>query len=143
MIERARQWTAGASNIEFYRTSATDLSTFPDGTFDFVYSLLVLQHLDYEDAFLALREIARVLKPGASALVQFPKLTAPVYAAAFVEQAVSRARSAARMRFYTPDFAERILSLAGLAIVETARRSDRAEDPNELELIVRRAAGPL
>ncbi len=140
MIARARQWTAGVSNVEFFRTSATDLSLFPDDTFDFAYSLLVLQHLEYEDAFLALREIARVLKPGAPALVQFPKLTSPVYAAAFAQQATSRDRSSARMRFYTRDLAEQILSLAGLTIVEIALRAHGAEDPNELELVVRRAA---
>ncbi len=139
MIARARQWTAGQSNIEFYRTSATDLSRFPDATFDFAYSLLVLQHMDYEDAFIALTEVARVLKTNAFALVQFPKLTSPVYATAFVQQALSRGRSPARMRFYTPDFAGQILLLAGLSIVEIPARADGAEDRNELELIVRRA----
>src|SRR5579885_3666135 len=65
MIAKARAWTAGRDNVEFHRGSSTDLSMFPDASFDFVFSYFVLQHTDHEDALLALREIARVLKPGA------------------------------------------------------------------------------
>ena len=41
-----------------------DLSRFPDSSFDVVISCSVLEHLTAEDQELALRETARVLKPG-------------------------------------------------------------------------------
>jgi ubiquinone/menaquinone biosynthesis C-methylase UbiE len=37
---------------------------FPEGSFDFVYSIEVLRYLDSEDNIAGLREIRRVLKPG-------------------------------------------------------------------------------
>ena len=45
---------------------------FPDGTFDVVFSYGVLQHLSKADAAVAVGEIARTLKIGATSLVQMP-----------------------------------------------------------------------
>ena len=33
-----------------YKTNGKDLSLFPDEKFDFVFSIIVLQHLEKEDA---------------------------------------------------------------------------------------------
>jgi ubiquinone/menaquinone biosynthesis C-methylase UbiE len=117
MIAKARQWTAGRANIEFHRSSSTDLSAFPDATFDFAFSYFVLQHTDHEDAFLTLRELGRVLKPGATAMIQFPNFESPLYGGdAFVRQAVSQEKHPARVRMYTRDFVRRMVELAGLRI---------------------------
>ena len=62
--EVARGRTAHLSNVEFHLLTRTSLSMFPDHSFDKAYSVAVLIHLDKEDFFLYLRELARVLRPG-------------------------------------------------------------------------------
>ena len=59
---RASQRQHGGS-ASFGLASAARLP-FPDGTFDFVSSVTVLLHLDYESKERAIAEIARVTKPG-------------------------------------------------------------------------------
>ncbi|MGQ9571939.1 MAG: class I SAM-dependent methyltransferase [Dehalococcoidia bacterium] len=50
-------------NASFVLASAAQLP-FPDGTFDFVSSIAVLLHLDYEAKAKAIAEMARITKPG-------------------------------------------------------------------------------
>jgi SAM-dependent methyltransferase len=64
MLEVARSRTARLANVEFHLLSGTSLSRFADSTFDKAYSVATLIHLDKEDLFLYLRELARVLRPG-------------------------------------------------------------------------------
>jgi len=52
-----------SGNASFGLASAARLP-FPDATFDFVNSVAVLLHLDYESKERAIAEIARVTKPG-------------------------------------------------------------------------------
>ncbi|MEU4336555.1 class I SAM-dependent methyltransferase [Micromonospora lupini] len=72
MLETARQLDRSAGNIRFVLNDAPDLSQFPDGHFDLVYSALVLQHLPRPaiDSYLA--EFLRVLRPGGIAVVGLP-----------------------------------------------------------------------
>ncbi|MFG1869931.1 class I SAM-dependent methyltransferase [Micromonospora arborensis] len=72
MLETARQLDQSAGNIRFVLNDAPDLSQFPDGHFDLVYSTLVLQHLPRPaiDGYLA--EFLRVLRPGGIAVVGLP-----------------------------------------------------------------------
>lgn len=64
MLKVARNRTVHLSNVEFQLLSGASLSMFPDNAFDKAYSVAVLIHLDKEDLFLYLRELARVLRPG-------------------------------------------------------------------------------
>lgn len=64
MLRVARSRTAHLTNVEFHPLSRASLSLFPESTFDKAYSVAVLIHLDKEDMFLYLRELARVLQPG-------------------------------------------------------------------------------
>jgi SAM-dependent methyltransferase len=64
LIEIARQRMSYLRNVEFSALDKTSLHQFPVHFFDKVYSHAVFIHIDKEDIFLYLREIARVLKPG-------------------------------------------------------------------------------
>jgi predicted SAM-dependent methyltransferase len=55
--------------------NATDLSIFPDDTFDEIYASHIVEHLDYRDVLLAaLKEWRRVLKPGGTIYISVPDL---------------------------------------------------------------------
>ncbi len=59
----------GVSNVQLVSCSGESLP-FPDGTFDFVYSSSVLEHID--DKKRALKEMMRVVKPGGSVIFIIP-----------------------------------------------------------------------
>lgn len=63
MIEGARAANRRGSRCQFVHNERDDLTIFPDGSFDFVFSLLVLQHVAPWMAERYLREFVRVLKP--------------------------------------------------------------------------------
>jgi SAM-dependent methyltransferase len=66
MLEAAR--LASPDPIEFLEMSATALD-FPDGHFDLVTCITVIQHLEPDEQEAAITELARVLRPGAYAVV--------------------------------------------------------------------------
>ena len=74
MIARAnannqpRRWP-----ILYYVNEKSDLSLFPDDRFDFVYSMVTLQHMpqNFQRGYVA--EFFRVLKPGGVAMFQLPE----------------------------------------------------------------------
>ncbi|TDC42294.1 class I SAM-dependent methyltransferase [Micromonospora sp. KC213] len=72
MIETARRLDRTGGRIEFVLNEAPDLSRFPDGHFDLVYSALVLQHLPRPAVDRYLAEFLRVLRPGGIAVVGLP-----------------------------------------------------------------------
>ncbi|HYS04829.1 MAG TPA: class I SAM-dependent methyltransferase [Candidatus Dormibacteraeota bacterium] len=46
--------------------------TYPDETFDFIYSISVIEHIPDDGDAVSLREFRRVLKPGGTLVVQIP-----------------------------------------------------------------------
>lgn len=71
---RAAQECAGALGITSLDPRVgdmRDLSAFPEGHFDVVLSCSVLEHLSAQDQEIALREMARVLKPGGTVGLTF------------------------------------------------------------------------
>jgi SAM-dependent methyltransferase len=72
MIARARDLHAACGNCEFVLNSDADLRRFDSGTFDVVYSRLVLQHIAPELVRRYLPELVRVLKPGGVLMFQLP-----------------------------------------------------------------------
>lgn len=82
MIRLAREKLAGIPHAHAHASSGADLAAFADGSFDFVYSYAVFQHIpDREVVFSYLREAHRVMKDGAVFRGQFNGLpdTARVY----------------------------------------------------------------
>jgi len=63
MLKIAKSELQDYGNVKFVQGSGSDLSFFPGGMFDFVYSVKVFQHVPREAFISYLNEIARVLKP--------------------------------------------------------------------------------
>ena len=78
MLQRAQALLPGASNIDWTLGNGTDVSGLGDGTVDFVFSYIVLQHMP-EPAFALryIREMLRVLRPDGVFLFQFNSLRRP------------------------------------------------------------------
>ena len=75
MIARAREKLADVPHAHPHVTDGASLSQFEDESFDFVYSYAVFQHIPSREVVLQyLREIARVLRPGGLARLQFTGL---------------------------------------------------------------------
>lgn len=120
MLEMAAERLAGIPNVRFSHCADTRIPEIADASVDFVYAVLVLQHLEREDTFLMLREIRRILRPGGTAYLGFPNLLSDVYLSSFVAYAESgeAATNPVRARAYTPQEVERLVPAAGLRIVE-------------------------
>ena len=120
MLQQATARLASFPNVFLQRLENISLSPFPDHKFDAVFSLLVLQHMDNEDAYRYLLEMNRVLKPGGICIVQFPNLEADKYFDAFLEfvRQETTARSIARTRCYTKQEVEFKMKRAGFEITE-------------------------
>lgn len=73
MIAAAGKLNAEFSNCEFVLNGHPDLRIFPDGHFNLIYSVLVLQHLPTRAAIAAyVADFARVLAPGGLLACQIP-----------------------------------------------------------------------
>jgi len=72
MIELARKYDRFPGRCHYHLNETDDLALFEDSTFDFVYSRLVLQHMQprYSKKYIA--EFLRVLAPGGVAIFQIP-----------------------------------------------------------------------
>ena len=64
MIDVARQRLSRLDNVGFTELKRSQLVGLDDASFDKAYCVAVFIHMDKEDFFLYLQELARVLKPG-------------------------------------------------------------------------------
>lgn len=71
MVERARALNADRPNCSFAVRQGSELG-YDTGSFDFVYSRLVLQHLSRSAAVRAVAELVRVARPGGLVVFQVP-----------------------------------------------------------------------
>jgi SAM-dependent methyltransferase len=72
MIALARRHNRHPERCRYHHNTAADLRLFESGTFDFVYSSLVLQHMPPEDAKGYVREMMRVATRGGLVVFQIP-----------------------------------------------------------------------
>lgn len=72
MIQRAREFHHARRTCEFVVNRAADLRQFPAGSFAFVHSCLVLQHIAPEISLGYVREFFRVAGPGGLVVFQLP-----------------------------------------------------------------------
>ena len=117
MLSLARSRLGALPNVEFALCEETSVPAVPDSSVDLVYGLLVLQHLEREDAFQLMREARRMLKPTGRALFTFPNIMSDPYLDAFIAYVdAGEVTNRSRARFYTPQEVHRLLPAAGLAI---------------------------
>jgi ubiquinone/menaquinone biosynthesis C-methylase UbiE len=72
MIELAREYNKHGERCRYFHNTADDLGIFDDESFDFVFTLRVLQHMRPEYSQRYIREFMRLLAPGAVAVFQIP-----------------------------------------------------------------------
>jgi SAM-dependent methyltransferase len=75
MLKLAKRYRRKNENIRYVLNERTDLRQFPSETFDFIYTHIVLQHMQPKYARRYLAEFARLLKPGGAVLFQIPSHT--------------------------------------------------------------------
>lgn len=117
MIAVARSRLRGIANVRFTRGNATDLKMFRNEIFDLCFSFHCLQHMEKEEAWLALAEIFRTLRPGGMAYLHFPSFMSETYFSLFKERRHWADRS--RVRAYTIPELERMVKAIGFKIVGT------------------------
>jgi ubiquinone/menaquinone biosynthesis C-methylase UbiE len=74
MIERARTLNADCPNCTFVLNRAPNLRQFADGTFDVIFSRIVLQHIRPAIVRRYIPEFVRVLAPGGVLMFQLPEV---------------------------------------------------------------------
>ncbi|MEO6593482.1 MAG: class I SAM-dependent methyltransferase [Planctomycetota bacterium] len=72
MVAGARAANKIGARVTFEHNAKPDLSLFPSASFDFVLTLIVLQHMQTKYSAVYLREFMRVLKPRGVAFFQIP-----------------------------------------------------------------------
>lgn len=72
MIEQARQYNRQGERCTYILNERDDLSVLGDGSLDFIYSNIVLQHMKPEYSRRYIREFARLLAGGGVAVFQIP-----------------------------------------------------------------------
>jgi SAM-dependent methyltransferase len=80
MIDLANRYNRYGGRCHYHLNAAPDLGLFPDGSFDFVYSQIVLQHMEPQYAHRYIGEFLRVLAPGGVAMFQLPGEVIPAAA---------------------------------------------------------------
>lgn len=136
MIERARELDT-AGRCEFVLNDAPDLSRFRDGSFDLVYSELVLQHLPAPAVEMYLAEFLRVLKPSGVAVLQCTssplwtikgavwRLT-PGWLVRLGQRVVLRYPAPMRMTAMRPERVRAIVETNGGTVIDAVTEDDRA-----------------
>jgi ubiquinone/menaquinone biosynthesis C-methylase UbiE len=120
MLEVARARLAAQNNVGFTELKRSRLDGVVDASFDKAYSVAVFIHMDKEDFFLYLEELARVLKPGGLLYFDTWNLASRVGWRRFmleVEQHrhadPSQRKDVARNQFSTPEEVRTLLEHAG------------------------------
>jgi SAM-dependent methyltransferase len=72
MLRLAERHNRYPDRCAYHLNTAQDLALFADESFDFVYSTLVLQHMEPRYSTHYMRELARVLAPGGLLVFQVP-----------------------------------------------------------------------
>lgn len=72
MVELANKYNTKKDKCAYIVNETDNLGIFNDNTFDFIYSILTLQHIKPEYSKKYIREFLRVLSPGGLLIFQLP-----------------------------------------------------------------------
>jgi SAM-dependent methyltransferase len=136
MLSLAAESNPHGDRLTFLRNDRPDLRMFEDGTFDLVYTSLVLQHMPIRFSTVYLAEFIRVLKPGGTAVFHIPAGTrptvkgmlfrwAPRHVLEVGQRFILRYPAPMEMHGIPPERVRAILNIAGADVV--------AVDATELE----------
>lgn len=92
MVELARRYNRFPETCHYIANDRTDLSVIPDRSIDFIYTVLVLQHMHPRFARAYIAEFIRILKEGGVLVFELP--TRPLFAGVsnpIVERVLHRA----------------------------------------------------
>jgi SAM-dependent methyltransferase len=130
MLAEARENLRGVSNVRFRRVSPLTLASFPDRSFDVVFSHDVFVQFEMNQTLALLDEACRVLKPGGHCVVSFLTIDRPAWAAKQLELVRNAARSGgfgpSLSRPYVSSQLHALFEAAGLEVV--AYRHTRFDD---------------
>ena len=120
MLKVAGERLTGHANVGFTELVRTSLAPLPDASFDKAYCVAVFIHMDKEDFYLYLEELARVVKPGGLIYFDTWNLVSRVgwrryalEAAQYRNADLSARKDVARNQFSTPDEVRAFLEHAG------------------------------
>jgi SAM-dependent methyltransferase len=117
MLDYAAERLSEFQHIQYVHGGDVKVPGIPDNSVDLIYSFLVLQHLEREDAFVLMRELRRLIASEGRVVLTFPNLLSDVYLYSFVSYANRRAATEpGRARMYTPQEVERLVSAAGFEV---------------------------
>jgi SAM-dependent methyltransferase len=72
MVRQAREFNRFSTRCVYHVNDAPNLELFPDKSFDFIYSYIVLQHIEPDISENYVREFIRLLSDGGIAIFQVP-----------------------------------------------------------------------
>lgn len=134
MLDLAAEYLADRANVRFARCYDTSFPEVPDASVDLAYSILVLQHMEREDAFCLLKELLRVLRPGGTAYLTYPNLLSDAYLTSFLDYVDNgEVTNPIRARMYTPQEVERLVPAAGFTVT-------KVEPGTEIVVVAQRPA---
>lgn len=135
MVVRARELNVHGERCHYHQNVRSDLSLFPNETFDLVYSTITLMHMDTPLALGYIKEFARVVKPSGMVIFDIPATArSPLRHA--LRRITPRVLRRARFRRQTgiPSFMDmnliprshvtRLLASLGLDMLEAQRRTE-------------------
>ncbi len=133
MIEKARELSPADSRCSYVLNERPDLQVFEDGSFDFVLSFIVLQHMRQEYQERYLHEFLRVLKPKGLCLFQLPDY--------LVSTAAPGPRGEPVMEMYgmAPETVSQIAADAGAAVLSIEENGWAGPDVRSFTYLMGRA----
>lgn len=145
MLGVARERLAAHANVGFTELVRTSLQPLPEASFDKAYSVAVFIHMDKEDFYLYLEELARVVKPDGLVYFDTWNLVSRVGWRRFALEAAqyragdfSARKDVARNQFSTPDEVRAFLEHAGFEVLLVL-----ADSPWVQAVAMRRGAGDV
>jgi len=118
MLQYCKERLARFSNVRYAQCHDTRVPDIPDGSVDFLYSIIVLQHLEREDAVMLMRDSLRMLRAGGKAFFTWPNLLHDYYLDAFMNYSENgEVANPSRARMYTTTELECVLPRVGFSEV--------------------------